>query len=116
MATKEVFEEAVAKIKDERYRKIVKGVANEKKAFGKTLMVVQEMCDSGGNSSLFGDGDDFDYEAMDLTYEEMYPEESTEEDEDFSPSSALYEYQDAIEKLSKTHKGEILILDDMGQG
>jgi len=120
MATKAAFEEAVAKVKDERHRKILKGIASKKKAFGQDLVIIQEMCDSGGYSSLFGEGDDFDYEEMGLTYEELYPENPPEDDypyaDEFCASSCLCEYQEAIEKVAKTRKGEVLILDDVGNG
>jgi len=119
VATKAAFEEAVASIKDDRYRKILKGIAEKKKAFGQDLVIIQEMSDSGGFSSIFGEGDDFDYEAMGLTYEELCPEESENDDPDadeFCAGSCLCEYQNAIEKVAKTRKGEVLILDSMGNG
>jgi len=60
---KSVFEKALENLKDERDRKVIKHVAQKQNKFGKTLMTVNEYSDSGGFSNLFGEGDDFDFEA-----------------------------------------------------
>lgn len=119
IVTEPIFEEALTLIEDERYRKILRGVANTQYAFGKKMVVVQEMSDHGGYSSLFGEGDDLDYEKMGLTHEELYPEPKDGEPEDeFYASECLYLYENALEKLQKdpVKALNIMILDDMGCG
>ena len=115
IVTKSIFEEALTQLKDERHRKVLRGVCNKKLFCGVPIVVVQEMSDSGGMSSLFGEGNDFDYEAMGLTDEDFA---ENEEGDYFSASDALYEYQNVLDKLAKNKdkKGGILILDDMGSG
>jgi methyl-accepting chemotaxis protein len=57
MVETDLFEEVLAKIKDERYRKIIRAISAKKKVLGKDVVIVQEMSDSGGFSSVFGEGD-----------------------------------------------------------
>jgi hypothetical protein len=80
-------------------------------------MTVDYYSDSGGCSNLFGEGDDFDFEAAGITEEEQnspYTDSCGGEEEMYSPSMAFYEFEELLEKLSrkKEYKDGILILDD----
>ena len=109
-----LFEEALNQIKDERYQKIIKAISTKQKVFGKEVMVTQEMSDSGGVSSVFGEGD-FDYEEHKLDPKDF---ESENEDDEFYPCESLYNYQEVLENLleKKEYKDKGIILDDMGIG
>jgi hypothetical protein len=115
---KSVFEKALENLKDERDRKVIKHVAQKQNKFGKTLMTVNEYSDSGGFSNLFGEGDDFDFEAAGITEEEVnepYDDGSGYEDEAYTPSAAIYVFHDVLEKMMKKNKAfkdDILIVQD----
>lgn len=114
---KSVFEKALENLKDERDRKVIKHVAQKENKFGKTLMTVNEYSDSGGFSNLFGEGDDFDFEAAGITEEEVnepYDGGCGYEDEAYTPSAAIYVFQEVLEKMkkNKAFKDDILIVED----
>jgi hypothetical protein len=117
MVEPDLFEEVLAKIKDERYRKIIKAISTKKKVLGKDVVIVQEMSDSGGFSNVFGEGD-FDYEEYGLNQDDFDKEPTDEDEEGFYPSSSICEYEEALAKLlkKKENKDKGFILDNMGIG
>ena len=118
IVTPEIFEEALAQLKDERHRKILRHFAIKKKGFGQDLVEIGECSDAGGSSNLFGYEGDWDWEEAGLTEEEMYPENSDDSDEEFYASECVFEYEEILKKLKKdpTKSDKIYIVEDMGVG
>lgn len=114
IVTPDAFEAALGKIDKEVYRKVLRGVSTKTKVLGQNAIVIQDMTDNGGLSSLFGEGDDLDYIEMGITGNEL--EELSEEDE--SLSSSIYELESVLTTLKKTkeYKDKIFIADDCGNG
>lgn len=116
LAETDLFEEALTQMEDERYRKIIRAIADKERVLGKEVMVIQEMSDHGGFSSVFGDGD-FDYRGYGLNPDEFEEDLSEGEDyDDFCPSESLYEYELVLRKLLKEdrNKDKGFIFKDMG--
>ena len=92
---KSTFDKVLSMMKDDRDKRVIKHVANKESRFGKTLMTVNEYQDSGGVSNLFGEGDDFDFEAAKITEHESNSPYTTSDgykEENYSPSNALYAF------------------------
>lgn len=110
--TKSVFDDALKLIEDKRYVKVLKYISKPEKRWGEKLVAIHEYTDTGGYSSIFGEGDN----ECGLTDEELHRDETDDGDGDlFYPSEALDELQNALEKLKKTNPKvdeDILILTD----
>lgn len=119
IVTPDIFEEALAQLKDERHRKILRHFAIKKKGFGQDVIEIGECSDAGGASNLFGYEGNWDYEKAGLTEEEMYPDRGEDEEEDeFYASECIYEYEEILEEMKKdpTKADKIYIVDNMGVG
>ena len=114
IATEDAFEEALSRIEDERYQKLVRYLAKKKTCFGQQVRVIKEFTDAGGFSAIWGCDSDNESEIL----RNAKVDRPNEEDYDlWYPSECLSEYETAIDNMrSKPEWKDKIIYEEVGDG
>lgn len=98
LVDEDAHNEALSKL-TEYQRDVINELVEKKVVFGKTLYVLGNMNDMGGNDSAYEEG--WQPKEWEEKIEKMEAEE-VECDEEYYPSEAMYQYQEQVEKQPKT--------------